>query len=396
MTLIFVSEVRMVRHLENGKFYSLESSFSYNLFQRYLTYFSDVVIFARVRDQKIGEVLIEENWVDQKSVLVYGLPYYVGFNQFVIKYFSYRKAIHQGLAIHEKNAVLLCRLPGRAGVISASYFKSINRNYAVEVVGDPFEALSGGAIKHPLAFLIKYFSRNSLRKVVRNASLALYVTTSTLQKRYPCLNESFGVSDVVLDQNSFRVKPKNFLADTAEIKLIAIGSLEQMYKAPDVAIDAVALLRSMGYNVTLTWVGDGKHKLEMIAYAFKKKVDNAVSFIGKLPSGAPIHQYLDAADIFIMPSRTEGLPRAMVEAMARSLPCIGTRITGILELLTPEFIIDINNAEQLAAKVLTFIKNQDLRNDAGIRNFKKAKEYDQARLSALRGDFFTRLVALSK
>lgn len=396
MTLIFISEVRMVRHLKNGKVYSLESSFSYNLFQRYLTYFSDVVIFARVRDQKIDEVLIDENWVDQKSVLVYGLPYYLGFNQFVIKYFNYRKAIHQGLAIHEKNAVLLCRLPGRAGVIAARYFKSINRNYAVEVVGDPFEALSGGAIKHPLAFLIKYFSRNSLKKVVRNASLSLYVTTSTLQKRYPCLNESFGVSDVVLDQNSFRIKPKSFLSDTSEIRLIAIGSLEQMYKAPDIAIDAVALLRSMGYKVTLTWVGDGKHKHEMIAYTVKKRVDKAVSFVGKLPSGSPIHQYLDAADIFIMPSRTEGLPRAMVEAMARSLPCIGTRITGILELLSPQFIIDINNADQLADKVLTFIKNQDLLYDAGMQNFQKAKEYDQTKLSALRGEFFKRLVALSK
>lgn len=396
MTLLFVTEVRMVRDGDEGKIYSLESSFSYSLFQRYLTYFSEVVVFARVRDKKKGEVLIKENWVDQAAVSVYGLPYYIGFNQFVIKFFSYRKAIHKGLAMHEKNAVLLCRLPGRAGVIAATYFKSINRNYAVEVVGDPFEALSGGAIKHPLAFLIKYFSRNSLKKVVLNAPLALYVTTSTLQKRYPCINESFGISDVVLDQSSFRIRPKTPWINGTEIKLVAIGSLEQMYKAPDIAIDAVALLRSTGYNVTLTWIGDGKHKPEMIAYSAKKKVDEAVNFVGKLPSGSPIHQYLDAADIFIMPSRTEGLPRAMVEAMARSLPCIGTRITGILELLSTEFIIDINNAEQLAGKVLTFIKNQDLLHDAGMHNFNKAKEYNQARLSALREDFFKRLMALSK
>src|SRR5439155_26719861 len=99
---------------------------------------------------------------------------------------------------------------------------------------------------------------------------------------------------------------------------------------------AVAECRQAGLDVTLDIVGDGRFRPELDRLAAELGIREQVCFRGQLPAGEPVRARLDAADLFVLPSRSEGLPRAMVEAMARALPCIGSNVGGILELLAPE------------------------------------------------------------
>ncbi len=113
-----------------------------------------------------------------------------------------------------------------------------------------------------------------------------------------------------------------------------------MYKAPDVQIDAVAQLVKEGLDVRLVLIGDGKHRAELEARAAAQGIAAAVViFRGQLTAGSAVRAELDAADIFCMPSRTEGMPRALIEAMARGLPCIGSTMGGIPELLPAEDMV---------------------------------------------------------
>ena len=94
-----------------------------------------------------------------------------------------------------------------------------------------------------------------------------------------------------------------------------------------------------GLDVRLTLIGDGKFREPLESLAGELHVAERVTWLGQLPAGEAIRRELDEADLFVLPSRTEGLPRAVVEAMARGLPCIASRVGGIPELLADENLI---------------------------------------------------------
>jgi glycosyltransferase involved in cell wall biosynthesis len=79
--------------------------------------------------------------------------------------------------------------------------------------------------------------------------------------------------------------------------------------------------------------------------------------------------------MFVMPSRSEGLPRAMVEAMARGLPCIGSRVGGITELLPLEDTVPVGDPGALANAIQTVLRDPKRLERMSERNLATASEY---------------------
>jgi glycosyltransferase involved in cell wall biosynthesis len=172
------------------------------------------------------------------------------------------------------------------------------------------------------------------------------------------------------------------------IRLITVASLAQMYKAPDVLIRAVKQCIDAGFDISLQLVGDGKHRPELERLAAGLGLSDRVTFLGQLPAGAAIRTQLDQSDLFVLPSRCEGLPRAMVEAMARSLPCIGTAVGGIPELIPPEDMVQPGDVDGLARKIQQVLSSPSRMARMSARNLEKAREYREDVLSARRKAFF--------
>lgn len=105
-------------------------------------------------------------------------------------------------------------------------------------------------------------------------------------------------------------------------------------KAHDVALHALARLRDDDFRFTLLLVGDGPDRpaLEDLARALDVGPDR-VRFLG---SRADVPDLLGAADLFVLSSRMEGLPLAVLEAMAQSLPIVATRVGGVPEVVDDE------------------------------------------------------------
>jgi glycosyltransferase involved in cell wall biosynthesis len=170
-----------------------------------------------------------------------------------------------------------------------------------------------------------------------------------------------------------------------------VGSLAQMYKGPDVLIQALVMCLERGLDVRAAIVGGGRYLQSMRELASRLGLAARVEFMGTVPSGAPIREILDGADLFVLPSRTEGLPRALIEAMARGLPCIATRVGGVPELLEPEDMVAPDNAGELADRICATLGDPERRAAMARRNRTVALEYREEPLRARRVAYYRRL-----
>lgn len=99
-------------------------------------------------------------------------------------------------------------------------------------------------------------------------------------------------------------------------------------KGVHVLLEALADLRDRGRSFTLDVLGTGPYEEELKALAKELELDDTVKFRGfqDLPG---VLTHMDQADVFVFPSFGEGMPRVLLEAMARGLPIIATDVGGI-------------------------------------------------------------------
>jgi glycosyltransferase involved in cell wall biosynthesis len=180
---------------------------------------------------------------------------------------------------------------------------------------------------------------------------------------------------------------------TGPLKIVTVGSLAQRYKGVDVLLRAVAALRDKGTQARVTVVGDGKYRTELEKLADLLSVE--ACFRGAVPR-AQVLEILDASDLFVLASKTEGLPRALIEAMARSLPCIATRVGGNPELLCDDDLVESDRVDELTSMIAGFATDTERMQTAGRRNFEVAQRYREDVLTKKRREFYLQLRLLTE
>jgi glycosyltransferase involved in cell wall biosynthesis len=166
-----------------------------------------------------------------------------------------------------------------------------------------------------------------------------------------------------------------------------IGALDVKYKGQERIIKAISILNRNGYNFEYQLVGGG-NEMRLKKIAQKYNVLDNVKFLGTLPHN-DVFEWFQNIDIYAQPSTTEGLPRAMIEAMSCGLTCIGAKTGGIPELLDSEYIFSnkINSIHEIV-KILSSITKEKLLLQAK-RNFQEASNYTAEILEKRRSAFLS-------
>ena len=138
----------------------------------------------------------------------------------------------------------------------------------------------------------------------------------------------------------------------------------------------------------MTFVGGGKYQRDHEQRVQRAGLESRISFLGHISSRQALQEQLDRSDLFMLPSYQEGLPRAMIEAMARGLPCIGTTVGGIPELLPAEDLVPPGDATVLAAKIREVATDPLRMTRMSARNLAKAGEYRDAVLRERRRSLY--------
>ncbi len=361
------------------------SVFTRAFWNRYLEVFDSVRVVARLLEkesQSPGSFR-----ADGGEVSFADFPYYLGPVEYLKTRKSIRGAIH--MSIGPNDAVLL-RLGSPIGGMVDSVIRPSKRPFGVEVVGDPHATFAPGAISHPARPIFRWWFSRELRSQCGRASAAAYVTESALQLRYPPRADAFAThySSIELSESDLSHGLRTYGDWRKPPMLVMVGTLEQMYKAPDVLLQAVSICNQGGVPLCLTFVGGGKQETVLRAKASELGLGGHVSFLGHVPAGDLVRGLLDQADLFVLPSRQEGLPRAMIEAMARGLPCIGSTVGGIPELLPPEDMVLPGDAAALAEKIREVLSDPARMERMSARNLAKAAEYRDDILRERRNGFY--------
>jgi glycosyltransferase involved in cell wall biosynthesis len=385
---------------EDGHIYTSAPP-NYAFWRRYLGVFQEVVVLARVR--QTTEPMPAEQRADGPGVTFWRLPDYTGPAEYLKKLVQLRSAIRKAVS---NSDVYILRLPGTIGNLAAREIRRLGKRYAVEVVGDPWDVFSPGAIRTTLRPLYRRLFARSLRRNCHEALAASYVTRSALQARYPARAGAYvcGISDVLLGKNFADAgtieKRKQRGRERAErlgrsAHLGFVGSLATNYKGVDTLLKAVAICRQAGVDVKAYLLGDGRSLPQFEALARNLGILQCVQFLGQVPAGKAVFEFLDSIDLFVMPSRQEGLPRAMLEAMARGCPCIGSAVGGIPELLAPEALVPPSDETQLAAAIRRFISDPDLSSRMIEHNIKMAHNFKPQALEEAQHRFLSEVRARS-
>ncbi|OHA54130.1 MAG: hypothetical protein A2Z62_00105, partial [Candidatus Terrybacteria bacterium RIFCSPLOWO2_02_42_20] len=156
----------------------------------------------------------------------------------------------------------------------------------------------------------------------------------------------------------------NLKSQNSNIKTIITTSRLVRKNGVDTLIKAMAILyvQHRMSNIKLQILGDGQDEKKLKDLAKELNVQNVVRFLGHIEPEY-VYKYLAEADIFVRPSRTEGLGSSFLEAMGAGLPIIGAPVGGI-----PDFLKDgetglfckVDDSKDLAEKIKKLIMDETL------------------------------------
>lgn len=368
LSCLFIHDHKFKKH--NNNFYS-EGKFTDDVFSRYVSLNDKLTVISRMEKVSDSSGLSRITLDNINFTPVFGVQLSSVISICLLKNF---KLITSQL---KSSDFVIVRLPSFLGILTLTLNLIFKKPYFIEVVGDAEQALLTSQ-ENP-NFLYKQFCIffSQLNKFfIGNALGAVYVTKETLQKKYPNNGITCVASNVEIKIKEKELKLEDFNIKGDSFKVGLIGSFNNHYKGIKEAIESISILKKNNYNANLHILGSGHLLNEYKNLASTLNVTDNIHFDGSLEGGEEVIKWLENMDMYIQPSYTEGLPRALIEAMSVGLPAIASDVGGIPELLPSSCLIPPHNSEKLSHKISELIMSQELRFTYGRRNYIEAKNYD--------------------
>lgn len=161
-------------------------------------------------------------------------------------------------------------------------------------------------------------------------------------------------------------------------------------KAYDVLISAAATLLSHNPSTYFLVAGEGKQRKSLEKLIEEKRIQHRFHFLGNCDN---VPAFLENLDVFVLSSRREGFGMALVEALAAGLPCIGTRVGGIPEILssTGGLLAEPDNPQSLLAAMEQML-NEDARTRYKESGREIAKRFSVESCAQQYGNIYARLL----
>jgi glycosyltransferase involved in cell wall biosynthesis len=150
---------------------------------------------------------------------------------------------------------------------------------------------------------------------------------------------------------------------------ICIAQVARLNRLKDfaTAVRSIAILRQSFRDFRYFIVGDGEERLSIERMIDQHQMRQHVMLLGNRKD---IPQLLEAMDVFMLTSITEGIPLTLIEAMLGGVPCVATKVGGVPEVILDEvtgLLVAAGQPSELASKLLLLIQSQEMRRRIGAK-----------------------------
>lgn len=172
--------------------------------------------------------------------------------------------------------------------------------------------------------------------------------------------------------------------------VFVIGTIANLYqtKGLDLLIEALgsAVAQHPNKHITLAIIGDGPERATLQKIIARHQIEKHVLFFGQINNASRL---MKAFDLFVLPSRKEGMPFTILEAMQAELPIIATRVGGIPQALGEAgILVAPNHVGELTQSISTLIEHQSERARLGALAKKRSELFSQAEMIRKTGETY--------
>lgn len=372
---------------EKGEYFS--PVLTNQMFSRYFMVADQLTVAIRTRAMTDAEKKKNINKLETGDIEVLECPNISSAQGMLFDNNAARSILTKAIKEHD---LLFIRIPSFLGSMAIDIANEMNKPYLAEVVGCPWDSFWNHSIKGKM-IAVPYTIR--MKKQLKNSDFVVYVTNHFLQDRYPTKGMNTACSNVELKKSSPEILNKRIEKIKNRSGDFVIGTaagVDVRYKGQQYIIEALGTLKKQGItNFRYQLAGEGNQDY-LRGVAKKFDVENQVEFLGNL-SRDEVYDWLDSIDLYAQPSRQEGLPRALIEAMSRGLTCFGAKTGGIPELMEDKYIF--SNTASNIKEICTILKSisKDEMLVQAERNFEEAKIYDREGIMQRRRKIFNAYAA---
>ena len=275
---------------------------------------------------------------------------------------------------------------------------------AAKVCGIPHVVRTVHGLREPFQGIqsLKMSLYKSIERIVHRYYVdSIIGVSSQIERRYKAERERFRVTcirnGIDLDGRSIltdRWRTRKGLGVDSETCLIGtIGRLTPVKGIPYL-LEAARMLLRQGANVKVLVVGEGSIRSDLMAQTRDLGISKDVVFLGHREDTDAL---LQAVDIFALPSLSEGIPMALLEAMAASRAVVASRVGGVPEIIedgSEGFLVEPMDVYSLAEKCRRLIESPDVARKMGELGRKRVERDFSATAMADRVALFYKGLAI--
>jgi len=221
---------------------------------------------------------------------------------------------------------------------------------------------------------------NTLRKLTYKYADALVVQNPPILS----LLRKFNNHSVIIPNPAIPPKADTYIEKKTDRKVVvAMGSLVEQ-KGFDTLLNAFSLAQKNIPNFYLKIIGEGTLKSKLEDQTRKLGIQELVRFLGLVQNPANEFQ---TSDIFILSSRYEGSPNALIEAMSFGLACISTDCpSGPADLIQDHsngLLVPVDDSEAMASALINMANSPELRHKCSLNALQISQKFELSRVAKM-------------